>query len=124
MNPYVLFVDDEEENLRSFRALFRRSFPILLSQTPLEAMDMIKVFPVRLVLSDQRMPGMPGLELLEWVRQYDESIIRVLLSGSIAVESKIQAKEEGLIHEWMEKPWKSCKLEQFIFKTMDLRGGS
>ncbi len=111
---YILFVDDEKENLLSFKALFRRKYAILVAENAEEAMEKVEQFPVRLVLSDQRMPGMQGLELLEWVQNYDQDIVRMLISGSISVENKLEAMDEGLIHNWVEKPWKVSELEEMI----------
>ena len=111
-NNHILFVDDEAGNRLSFKAYFRRKFSVLTAPTALDAKTMVQAIPVSVVLSDQRMPGMSGLELFSWLRQYDERIVRVLVSGSIANEIKEQAKADGIIHAWVQKPWDVLELEK------------
>lgn len=116
---HILFVDDEAENRFSFKALFRRRFRVLLAANAEEAIKIIEDHSIQLVLSDQRMPGMKGLELLKWVKEYNEQIIRVLISGSISVENKEEAKELEIIHDWIGKPWKLSELEIFLEEALE-----
>ena len=109
---HILFVDDEAGNRLSFKAYFRRKFSILLAPDAAVAKSMLQALPIALVLSDQRMPGMSGLELFDWLYAYDQRIIRVLASGSTSYETKEQAMEKGIIHAWVQKPWNVLELEQ------------
>ncbi len=122
MNPslHILFVDDEQENLFSFYALFRRKHEVVLAKNAEEGMELIKDHPIQLVISDQRMPGLQGLDFLKWLREYDENIVRILISGSISVNNKCKAKKEGLIHDWIGKPWKLDELEKILEDALEM----
>ena len=108
---HILFVDDEAGNRLSFKAYFRRKFPVLLAPDATVAKAMLQALPISLVLSDQRMPGVSGMELFAWLQQYDPRIVRVLASGSTTYEDKEQAMENGIIHAWIQKPWNVLELE-------------
>lgn len=107
----ILFVDDEAGNRLSFKAYFRRKFPVLVAAHVEEAISLLRSLPIHVVLSDQRMPGKSGLELFEWLRNYDQKVIRVLVSGSTATAPKEKALADGLIHAWVPKPWEIKELE-------------
>ncbi|MEO1258474.1 MAG: response regulator [Bacteroidota bacterium] len=109
---HILFVDDEAGNRLSFKAYFRRKFPILVAPDAAVAKAMLQALPISLVLSDQRMPGISGMELFVWLQRYDPRIVRVLASGSTTYEDKEQAMENGIIHAWVQKPWNVLELEQ------------
>ena len=101
----VLYVDDEPENLRIFELGFRREFSILTSRSGDEALRVLSEKPVAVVLSDQRMPGMTGVELLARVREVDSKVIRVLVTAYGDAETLGAAVNDGSIYKYVPKPW-------------------
>ncbi|HRO73923.1 MAG TPA: response regulator, partial [Saprospiraceae bacterium] len=65
----ILYLDDEEDNLTSFKAVFRRNFKIYTAQHAREALELLSANAIDLVISDQRMPGISGVEFLEKIHQ-------------------------------------------------------
>ncbi len=102
----ILCVDDEPNILSALRRLFRSTgYRILLAGDGPQALDALAKEPVDLVISDMRMPGMDGSQLLEQVRQRWPEITRVLLTGYADVKSTIAAINRGEIYRYINKPW-------------------
>jgi response regulator RpfG family c-di-GMP phosphodiesterase len=101
----VLFVDDEPNILDSIRRQLRKSFEILTATSGIEALALLKdTGPVAVVVSDMRMPGMNGAELLTKVRDQYPDTIRMILSGQADLESTIAAINNGHIFRFLTKP--------------------
>ncbi|MCB9164721.1 MAG: response regulator [Flavobacteriales bacterium] len=120
----VLFVDDEENNLKAFRSTFRREMEVHLANSGPEALEFLEKEQVHLIISDQRMPGMTGSEFLALARQRHPKAMRMLLTGFSDLEAVIAAVNEGGIHAYCTKPWDvndlTLKIKQ-AFETYTLR---
>jgi signal transduction histidine kinase len=101
----ILYVDDEPENLRIFELSFRREFSILTAGGGERALELINTQPVALVLSDHRMPGMTGVELLARVSQLDPKTVRFLVTAYGDAETLTHAINDGSIYRFVPKPW-------------------
>lgn len=101
----VLFVDDEENNLKAFRSTFRREMDVLLANSGEEALRMLESEEVHVIISDQRMPNMTGSEFLTIARQRSPKAMRMLLTGFSDLEAVITAVNEGGIYAYCTKPW-------------------
>src|SRR5690554_2564116 len=102
----ILFVDDEPRNLRVFELAFRRDFQVRTAASGEEALRMLAEQPAALVLSDHRMSGMSGVELLARVRALDERTIRILVTAYGDVPTLTEAINEGWIYRYVAKPWR------------------
>lgn len=102
----VLYVDDEPENLRVFELGFRREFRVNTATSGEEALRLIHEQPTAVVLSDQRMDGMSGVELLAKVREIDPKTVRVLVTAYGDVETLSEAINAGSIYRYVPKPWR------------------
>jgi response regulator RpfG family c-di-GMP phosphodiesterase len=110
MNPHkvtVLFVDDEERILRSLRMLFRERYEVLMTTSGREALEIVRRQPVHVVVSDQRMPEMTGVELLRGVRETSPSTMRILLTGYSDLQAIVASVNDGEIFRFIEKPWRA-----------------
>jgi signal transduction histidine kinase/ActR/RegA family two-component response regulator len=102
----ILFVDDEPENLRVFELTFRREFHVRTASSGEEALERLHESPASLVLSDHRMEGMSGVELLAKVREIDPKTIRILVTAFGDAATLSDAINNGWIYRYMPKPWR------------------
>src|SRR5262249_1162586 len=110
----LLIVDDEVDVLESLRHQFHRTYRVLTSPTGAGAIDLLERNDVEVLLSDQRMPGMPGDVLLRRARELRPDTIRMLFTGYAAIQAVINAVNEGNIFRYTLKPWDSVELEGII----------
>src|SRR5262249_10854561 len=101
----ILVVDDEAEILYSLRALLRRDFDLHTAQSAYEAMQVLQRQPVHVIMTDQRMPGMTGVELLAQIREQHPDAIRMIFTGYADIKAVIDAINEGNIYRYLTKPW-------------------
>lgn len=117
----VLFVDDEEHNLKSFKASFRREMDVLLAQSGQEALDVLEHEEVHVIVSDQRMPGMSGSEFLAIARQRHPQCMRMLLTGYSDLEAVVRAVNDGGIYAYATKPWDENDLRLRIQQASEIQ---
>jgi signal transduction histidine kinase len=110
----ILYVDDEPENLRIFELTFRRDFTILTARDAEEGLRMLNENPVAVVLSDQRMPGMGGVEFLSRARNLDSKAIRILVTAFGDAETLKLAINDGSIYRYVPKPWDPDELRMTL----------
>src|SRR5689334_20419142 len=94
----ILFVDDEPENLRLAERAFRQNHSILVAESPQAAFELLTEHEISIVVSDQRMPQMSGLEFLSQVREISPRTIRYLLTGLVESEDIQTAINSDLIY--------------------------
>jgi EAL domain-containing protein (putative c-di-GMP-specific phosphodiesterase class I)/CheY-like chemotaxis protein len=102
----LLLVDDEANILNALRRLFRREgYRILTAASGTEALELLAVNPVQVIMSDQRMPGMSGVELLSKVKELYPETVRIVLSGYSEISTVTDAINKGAIWKYITKPW-------------------
>jgi C4-dicarboxylate-specific signal transduction histidine kinase len=111
--PAVLYVDDDALNLRVFEANFGQRFRIIRCSTPAEALTMLeqKRNEIGVVLSDQRMPGMTGVELLERARTLAPDAKRMLVTAYSDMQAVIDAVNRGQVSRYFVKPWDRAEVQ-------------
>ncbi len=112
--PRILYVDDESFNLTAFRATFRPYYDIMTSTSPAEAIDYIKQHNVDVIITDQRMPEMTGVNFLKSIIGDQPDAVRLILTGYTDVEAIIMAINECKIFHYVTKPWDEPSLKQVI----------
>ncbi|MFA6151426.1 MAG: response regulator [Chitinophagaceae bacterium] len=113
----VLYVDDEEHNLLSFKATFRLKYKVFTAISGAEAMKILETNKVEIIITDQRMPYMTGVEFLENVIEKYPDTMRILLTGYTDYESLAEAINKGKIFHYLTKPWKEELLEETITRA-------
>lgn len=113
----ILYVDDEQPNLRGFKSTFRRHYNIYTALNADEALEILKEKEIHLVITDHRMPGITGTELLKIVHEMNPEIIRMILSGFIKFEELKEATSSFGIHDFIGKPWNFDELKD-IFESL------
>lgn len=111
----LLYVDDEANNLISFKAAFRTLYQIYTAQSGPEGMEILEKKEVSIIISDQRMPQMTGVEFLEKVIEKFPDPVRILLTGFTDMTAVVDAINKGKIFHYLTKPWK----EEEVINTID-----
>ncbi len=101
----VLVVDDEGEILYSLRGLLRKEYDFHAAQSGYEGLRVLERVPIQVVLADQRMPEMTGVDFLAQVRERDPDITRLLLTGYADLRAVIDAINQGHVFHYITKPW-------------------
>lgn len=115
----ILCVDDEEDNLLVFRSYFRKHFHVFTAQSGEEALELLKKQPIDLVVSDQRMPRMTGVELFECIREQYPEVIRIILTGYSDIQAVISAINKGKVYHYATKPWDGDELKNILDRALD-----
>ena len=119
MKYCILYVDDESDNLTAFQAVFRRQFQVLVAQGGQEALALLEQENVDLIISDQRMPGMTGVELLEQVKERYPDVIRMVLTGYSDMQAIVDAINKGNVYHYVTKPWNAVELKLILDKALE-----
>jgi CheY-like chemotaxis protein len=118
--PRILVVDDEEAILETMTFTFEDDYEVHTSTDPRRALDMLDAKgPFAVVLTDQRMPDMSGVEFVTEVRRRHPSTIRMILTGFSDMEAIIQAINDGNIYAYITKPWEPDQLKQVVKRAVD-----
>jgi response regulator RpfG family c-di-GMP phosphodiesterase len=111
----LLLVDDEPNILSALQRLFRRDgYTLLATSNAEEALALLASHPVDVILSDQRMPGMSGVEFLRRVKETHPETIRIVLSGYTDLQFITDAINEGAIYKFLTKPWDDTQLREQV----------
>jgi len=115
----VLVVDDEENVLRSVERLFRREpYRLLTAASAEEALAAFEREPVHLVMADQRMPGMTGIQLIQRIREQHPEVMRVVFTGYIDMNTAIDAINKGQVFRFVTKPWRDDDLKTVVRQAL------
>lgn len=117
----VLFVDDEENNLKAYRASFRREMDVLVAPSAAVALEILEKEAVHVIVSDQRMPSMSGSEFLAIARQRHPQSMRMLLTGYSDLEAVVRAVNEGGIYAYATKPLDENDLRLRIKQAFEIQ---
>ncbi len=116
----ILYVDDEENNLISFKATFRLKYNVLIALSADAAMKILETKPVQIIITDQRMPNITGIEFLEKVIEKYPDPVRILLTGYADMNAVIEAVNKGKIYHYLSKPWVEKELDETIKKAFEV----
>ena len=110
----VLFVDDEERILNALKALFRNDYEVSVAGNAEEALALLRKEPAPIVVSDQRMPGMTGVELLREVRKQWPHSVRLLLTGYSDLAAIVGSINDGEVFRFVKKPWDNEEIKGML----------
>ena len=110
----LLVVDDEADVCDSVHDLLRREFKVLKARNADEGMALMRTHEVHIIMTDQRMPKVTGVELLASIRLGQPHAVRMLFTGFADLDSIINAINQGHIFKFLKKPWQPDELEQAV----------
>lgn len=119
----ILFVDDEPNILASLNRLLRREgFHIHIANSGKEGLEILAQHPVDVIVSDQRMPEMTGVDFLREAKRLYPDTVRMILSGYTELQYITEAINEGAIYKFLTKPWEDEQLKQNIREAFQYKG--
>src|SRR5437588_12298860 len=110
----LLVVDDEPYILTTLAALLSPDFNVFTADSGESAQRIFAEQSIDLILTDQKMPGMSGVQLLEWVREQHPWTVRLLMTGFAELEDAVEAINRGKVYRYLFKPWRADELVQIL----------
>jgi two-component system probable response regulator PhcQ len=122
LTPAILYVDDETTALKYFQRALEPLAPVLTADSVEAGRQLLDEHAGRIavLVSDQRMPGAYGYELLAYARERHPSIVRVLTTAYSELEHTVEAVNQGQIHRYIQKPWDVAALRMELRQALDL----
>src|SRR5262249_38468549 len=117
----LLVVDDEPDMLDFLERVFRHDYEVVRAQSAEEALSVLERGSVDILLTDQKMPRMTGIQLLERIREHHPNLVRVLISGYTEVPDIQRAVERCQIHQYVVKPVDSERLKAAVREACERR---
>ena len=118
--PYkIMVVDDETANLRLLERIFRHDYDVLTAESGEEALRLLGQHDVALLITDQRMPGMTGVELLKRTAPMRPHMVRIILTGYTDVEALVEAINSGQVYKYVTKPWNNEELRLTVSRALE-----
>jgi DNA-binding NtrC family response regulator len=119
----LLLVDDEPNILAALKRLFRRDgHAILTASSGEQGLEMLARHKVDVIITDQRMPGMTGVEMLRTAKSLYPDTVRMVLSGYTELQSVTDAINEGAVYRFLTKPWEDEQLREQVRQAFESRG--
>src|ERR1700704_5186696 len=119
MTYKLLIVDDELANLRLLERLFRPDYYCLTASSGEDAIRLLSQHDVAILITDQRMPQMSGIDLLKRTAELRPHMARILLTGYTDVEALVEAINCGLVHRYITKPWNNDELKLEVSRALE-----
>ena len=110
----VLYIDDEQDNLSAFKSSYRRIFDVYLAENAVKGRKILNEHPIEVVIADQRMPGITGVEFFESILEVYPNPIRILLTGYSDIKAVEDAINKGQVYRYVNKPWNEFELKSTI----------
>ncbi len=123
MDKTILLVDDEEQILKAIkRLLYDTDFNILLAKHGREALDILENHAISVLLTDNLMPGISGIDLLSQVKQKSPDTVRLLMTGYADLKTAVRSINEGEVYKFIVKPWDDNELIRILQESIDRAG--
>jgi DNA-binding NtrC family response regulator len=116
----ILYIDDEENNLIAFKANFRRYYNVFIAGSAIEGKEMLLKNKIKVIVSDQRMPEMTGVEFFESILQDFPDPIRILLTGYSDMDTVVDAINKGQVYKYFMKPFDSYAMKVTIDNAIEV----
>jgi DNA-binding NtrC family response regulator len=119
MDYKIMIVDDEPANLRLLERLFRQDYKVITAGSGEEALGLLEQHDTALIITDQRMPNMSGLELLKQTAELRPHMVRMILTGYMDVGTLVEALNSGLVYRYLTKPWSNEDLRLTVTRALE-----
>ncbi len=119
MKQDLLIVDDEPSNLQKLQRTFLEDFQIFQADSGDQALALLQGRSVDVIITDQRMPGMSGVDLLSQSLRWCPHALRIILTGYTEVDFLMDAINQGHVHRYITKPWEPFALRQTVLQDLE-----
>lgn len=116
----LLFVDDEERILTALKSRFRDRYHVFTTTDGSKALDFMSRYPMHVIVSDQRMPAMPGVDLLRQSREVSPRSVRILLTGYSDLAAIVGSINDGEVYRFISKPWDNGELQTVVAEAVTI----
>ena len=116
----LLVIDDEERILTALKSLFRSRYHVFTTTDGNKALDFLRKYPMHVIVSDQRMPVMPGVELLRRSREISPRSVRILLTGYSDLAAIVGSINDGEVYRFISKPWDNSELQTIVAEAVTI----
>lgn len=120
MSDTILYVDDDEANLFVLQAACGRELKVITAHSGQQALEIMREREIAVLLSDQRMPGMSGVELFEQTKSEFPDVVRVLISAYSDFQDATAAINRGHVQRFLRKPWVIEELKANLREALEL----
>jgi serine/threonine-protein kinase len=110
----LLVIDDDERILTALKSLFRNRYHVFATTDGNKALDFLRRYQMHVIISDQRMPIMTGVELLRQSRDVSPRSVRILLTGYSDLAAIVGSINDGEIYRFISKPWDNSELQKIV----------
>ena len=115
----ILLVDDEPDSLEPISIMLEQEYHVLTAQSGQAALDLLEGTAAEVIIADQRMPGMTGVELLAQVRERYPESVRLILTAYADFDAMLKAINEGRVYRYIIKPWDPADMMLTIRQALD-----
>ena len=119
MTYKLMIVDDERANLRLLERMFGSEYECLTASSGEEAIRLLRQHDVAILITDQRMPQMTGIDLLKQTAESRPHMVRILLTGYTDVDALVEAINSGLVYMYVTKPWNNNDLKVLVARALE-----
>ncbi len=118
----LLVIDDEPDIVKALERQFRRKYKVYTTTSPLEGMEIMERENIQVIISDQRMPGMTGVDFFARIKDRFPDAMKLILTGYSDVEAVIGAINEGQVFRYVKKPWNPDELALVVREAFEKYG--
>ena len=115
----LLIIDDEIDIIKALERLFRRKYNVFSTTSPQEALSIMELEEIQVVISDQRMPGMTGVDFFNCIKDMYPDTMKLILTGYTDIESVIGAINKGQVFRYVKKPWDPNDLDMIVREAFE-----
>lgn len=116
----ILFVDDEERIVNLLRMMFRNTYEVFTATSGAQALEIVRAHEIHVIVTDQRMPGMLGVELLSLVCKESPDTVRLLLTGYSDLAAIVGSVNEGEVFRFISKPWNQDEIRETLAEAVQV----
>jgi len=118
--PYkIMIVDDEPANVRALQRVFSSEYDVVTAESGAEALELLQKEDVAVLITDQRMPEMTGIELLKRSVSLRPRMVRIILTGYSDIEALVEAINSGQVYKYVTKPWSNEDLKLLVRRALE-----
>ncbi|MBK8170413.1 MAG: hybrid sensor histidine kinase/response regulator [Sandaracinaceae bacterium] len=116
----ILYVDDEPANLVTMKYVLDDQYTLITTDSPQEALEIIRNQEISILLADQRMPGITGAQLCAQAFQIRPEVLRMIVTAYADLYTALEAINRGHVSRYLSKPWKDAELIQVLDSSLEL----